>query len=414
MRQFWGWLLTFGLLGLGWIQPAYAYFGGLRPVEPDLNSGGVVVIGQWYQADPEDTQPPKIVTFDPDKPPTFPLKKGDIVLVKNENGETTGVYIVLRDVAPNQPGFDPTKPNNDWARPMSYAEDTRDYRWYHHYMRGDYVLYEGKLYQWSGVVNHNPNTVSQVWPGESNYWQPASLPTGVSDVKDLWYRHKIYLAGERVWYQGDWYEAILSGRSGYEPSQTKAGVWKPLDQEVPRQRPRAASLPEREVTASYRWFHNYETGDYVIFKGELYQWQTQEPHKPLSSTAEKPGEGERWQVVTLPPGVASVEELWFRYLNYDKGDRVWYAGQFYEAKEKPQSGLAPVAAPDVWAVVGKDDDLEEDEVKAPPASEPEAEEGPVADDAGRQDETEAREKDESALPPETDTFPNKELVETSH
>lgn len=411
-RQFWGWLLALGLLGLGLAQPAYAYFGGLRPVDPDLNSGGVVVIGQWYQADPEDTQPPKIVTFDPKNPPTFPLKRGDIVLVRDENGETTGIYIVLGDVAPNQPNFDPTKPNNDWARPMSYAEDTRDYRWYHHYMRGDYVLYEGKLYRWNGIVNHNPNTVSQVRPGESNYWQPASLPAGVSDVKDLWYRHKIYLVGERVWYQGAWYEAILSGRSGYEPSQTKAGVWKPLDQEVPRRQPRAASLPDQEAIAAYRWFHTYETGDYVLFKGELYQWQVKAPHQPLSETEEKPGDGERWQAVTLPPGVASVDELWFRYLEYDLGDRVWYAGEFYEAKLKPQPGVPPVADPDVWTVVAADD-LEEDEAKVPPASEPEAEEGPVADDAGRQDETEASEKDESALPPETDTLLKKELEETS-
>ncbi|MDK6907358.1 hypothetical protein ACYATL_07530 [Actinotignum timonense] len=204
------------------LAPLNGFWGGVANVQ--LEGGGDVVIGMWYMSDPNDAAAPEVVDFDIDNPPTEPIKKGSIVVVK-KNGEVVGVFTALHTIDPANPDFNPLDPNERWVRPMVYSENTAEYRHFHHYHNHDYVIFEGRTYQYAWGVAHNPNTVSERPPSAGEpYWVKVSD----APIQDLWFRHRIYLRGAEVIYKGVRYRCELDGRAGFQPDHPNNG-WTRLE-----------------------------------------------------------------------------------------------------------------------------------------------------------------------------------------
>ncbi|MDO5044643.1 MAG: hypothetical protein Q4E22_05045 [Coriobacteriia bacterium] len=184
-----------------------------------------ITIGRWLRFDSSDPNSPPVVHFDANNPPATKIEEGSIIIYKDSNGEVT-IYKALVDIDPNHEDFDPGTPNLQWTQPMTYSENTAGYRNFHHYRRGDYVIYNGELYQYINFVNHNPNTVSEKSPDYPDWWSKVQPPEGIS-TDDLWYRHIVYGKGDIVYFKGKWFEALLPGRSGIEPNpQVNTRIWK--------------------------------------------------------------------------------------------------------------------------------------------------------------------------------------------
>ncbi|MDO5037609.1 MAG: hypothetical protein Q4E37_04825 [Tissierellia bacterium] len=210
------------LLFLWSLPQIYGYWGGVLDPDRKRLREEAILIGRWYFNDPKDTDAPEVIIFDPKNPPKETIESGTVIIYQNPDGTTT-LYTARVNINPKDPDFDPTKPNKDFLRPMKYAEDTKEYRSFHHYRRQDYTWHKGKLYQWLPLTGHNPNTVTQIEPGTNpSYWKEIDPKT---QPENLWFRHVVYMAGEKVSYQGKIYEAILGGRSGFIPS-SSVRVWK--------------------------------------------------------------------------------------------------------------------------------------------------------------------------------------------
>lgn len=187
----------------------YAYWINIPDPEPNTDQGGYVAVGVWYYTDPGVAPP---IIFDPADPPTTTIPAGSIVVYQNPDGTTTA-YTALVDIPPGSGDFDPSVPNSQWWERMTYAEDTAEYRYFHHYYQNDYVWYNGQLYRWRRNVPHNPNTVTEVTPGNSNYWAKVDFSTL---PENLWYRHVIYTANAQVYYNGNYDICAIPGKSGFE------------------------------------------------------------------------------------------------------------------------------------------------------------------------------------------------------
>lgn len=151
------------------INESLAYWKANNMVE-NVNSSETLVIGRWYFFDPAEANAPEVVTFDFNNPPDKNIEAGSIIVYKDENGLLT-IYKSLKK-------------------------------------------------------NHVPTKNTMQSPLETNYWQEVLLPNEIS-FSDLWYRQKIYYEGEQVKYKGKKYEAILSGRAGFLP--TDKAVWKEVN-----------------------------------------------------------------------------------------------------------------------------------------------------------------------------------------
>lgn len=106
---------------------------------------------------------------------------------------------------------------------MTYHEDSWEYLYFHHYYNGDYVVYNGRLYQWTSGIPHNPNTITAYDPDEGKAWKKASFPPGVSKLEDLWFRNKVYLQGQVVVYRGFRYRCLVEGTSSRGPGRLMPG-----------------------------------------------------------------------------------------------------------------------------------------------------------------------------------------------
>lgn len=193
-----------------------------RPAD-NTNSGGVVIIGYWYKQDIDNPQGAPVVEFDATNPPQTTIAAGSVVIYKDPTGKVV-IFKALKDIPPNNSNFDPSKPNTSWAKPMLYSENTREYREFHHYDKGDYVLYKGKTYKYVWGIRHNPNTITQKSPEHAERWELVSN----SELRDLWYSHVIYLRNTIVEYKGARYKCLLGGYSGFRPDEPSTGVWKKL------------------------------------------------------------------------------------------------------------------------------------------------------------------------------------------
>lgn len=199
------WMILVFLLLFSLALPfrAYAYWSGGAASPPPCPVEGTITIGRWYYHDPADPDSPPVVHFDPTNPVKIPA--GSLVVVQVDGN--TYIFQALETVDPHDPNYDPMHPNTSWAKPMLYSADTKGYRSFHRYQRGDYVIYNGKTYQWVYGIAHNPNTLTQIAPGTNEKrWKTFSD----TPEEGLWYRHKIYYEGDVVSY--DPHNHVNAGR----------------------------------------------------------------------------------------------------------------------------------------------------------------------------------------------------------
>ena len=206
------------------INRSFAYWGGEGKAGNDLALSQGELIGRWYYMDPLDSGAPEVVYFDVNNLPDTNIAAGSIIVYTDAEGVLT-IFTALKNVNPNRDGFDPGTMSDPDVHHALYAEDTAEYRGFHYYSQGDYTIYNGRLYRWLLKKDHVPKKDTQIAPDNPNCWGEVSLPEGIS-LDELWYRHKIYLEDKIVWYQGQYYRAVLAGRSGYYPD--FGVVWEPV------------------------------------------------------------------------------------------------------------------------------------------------------------------------------------------
>ncbi|MDO5302100.1 MAG: hypothetical protein Q4E76_06345 [Tissierellia bacterium] len=197
-------------------------------------------IGQWYRgADSFKPGDSTDVTPGEDYIPGKPYTPGDVIM-----GPDGSLHEILVDI-PQNTVLDFNRPNPDWTKPMEWTDDTPDYRWFHHYDRGDYVWYRGELYKYVYGIRHNPNTETQKSPGDTvtlKRWEEAP-----DAPADMWIRTKVYMAGDVVSYSQNGrapfrkYIAIKDYTSGDRPSNVQ-NSWRYTGEVVQQQ-----AAPEEEL-----------------------------------------------------------------------------------------------------------------------------------------------------------------------
>lgn len=174
-----------------------------------------ISVGRWIEEGFID-EDSRIIEWDPDNPPKIIIRRGDIIVYPDDNGGHI-FYVALKTVNPSDENYDPGKPNDRWIRRMSYSEDTREYRPFHRYERGDYAIENGTLYKWNFTASHKPNWFSEERPGtDSHGWIVAAPPPGGSN-NDYWFRYKLYYKEDVVYWNGYWYKSLSSGTLDQEP-----------------------------------------------------------------------------------------------------------------------------------------------------------------------------------------------------
>lgn len=120
---------------------------------------------------------------------------GDVLYVNDPASPHYGqYYLVLQGGTP----INIDNPNTNWWDPMTWTESTIEYRSYHHYNRGDFVIHSNRIYFWDSTTRHNPNTWNASGPPGGNWTLYTTDPT-----LNVWQRHKIYTYGDVVrWWSG--------------------------------------------------------------------------------------------------------------------------------------------------------------------------------------------------------------------
>ena len=113
--------------------------------------------------------------------------KGDIIYA---NGN---YYMVLN----SSYQVDLNNPNTNVLVPMTWSESTSEYREYHHYYKGDFVVASDGIYFWNGAGlfnnrSHNPNSNNVAPP--TSPWIRYTTDTTLK----VWQRHKAYTYGDVV------------------------------------------------------------------------------------------------------------------------------------------------------------------------------------------------------------------------
>lgn len=167
------------------VSVAYSFWGeGIRNPDPKVQSenlgiGDWIFNGQVYN-------------------PTKDYVKGDIVF---KNGK---IYKVINNVGQGDRYHDPERPNDNFFYTMKYVEITKDYKSFHYYSIGNYVIYNNALYYRSWFA-HSPNTYWETNPSDK-FWERNTALEGIKD--ELWYRNMVYYEGDIVYY--------ISGSGGME------------------------------------------------------------------------------------------------------------------------------------------------------------------------------------------------------
>ncbi|MDO5018609.1 MAG: hypothetical protein Q4E02_04850 [Lagierella massiliensis] len=175
------------------LPSAFGYWKGSYASASKKSEPCIIQIGIWYvEQDPFKTGDDPTVIPGENYVPDKPYSPNDVIL-----GPDGNFHEILVDV-PEGTEIDFDNPNTNIFSPMVWTEDTKYYRWFHHYTKGDFVWFNGFLYRYKYNINHNPNTIDQKSPGEDNNnrrWEyMPNAPT------DMWIRTKVYMVGDVVSY----------------------------------------------------------------------------------------------------------------------------------------------------------------------------------------------------------------------
>lgn len=179
-----------------------------------------ITIGKWYM--PKNDEPP-LIYFDAKNPPNYVLPQNAVIYFKDKNGNIS-IHTVLtpNGVDPSKPNFFPNDPVTTWTRPMEYSENTAEYRRTHNYYSGDLVFFNGKIYEYTYGIPHNPNTITELSPkASSSRWKERKDLQDRFPLDELWFRYKIYFEGDVIYYKKKYYKSLKSGFSNKFPEQEK-------------------------------------------------------------------------------------------------------------------------------------------------------------------------------------------------
>lgn len=149
--------------------------------------------------------------------PTETYSKGDLVM---KNGT---IYIADITIYPSDEYHDPEITNTNAFKAMRYRESSNLYVRYNRYLPSDYVVYGGKTYQLIPPNYHDPNTLRQISPGDSEQkvWKEVS-----DTVLNTWYRYKVYYRGDKINYNGIDYICLEDECNQINPSNSQ--YWQPI------------------------------------------------------------------------------------------------------------------------------------------------------------------------------------------
>lgn len=134
--------------------------------------------------------------------PNASYKEREIVVIDGS------YYIVNMEVSPGDPWHNPYNVRMD--NPVRYRKVGEEYYMYTYYERGDYVVHNGKTYEYRGWKKHDLNWIST--PGKSNRWREvAATPL------NTWYRYKIYHTGDVIEYNGKRYRCRIDNCNQVRP-----------------------------------------------------------------------------------------------------------------------------------------------------------------------------------------------------
>jgi len=115
---------------------------------------------------------------------------GDILYVNDSDSPHYGKYYTVLQNA----NININNPNTSAGSPMTWSESTSEYRSYHQYFQGDFVVEPDGIYFWDSYWSHKPNTSNARPP--SNSW--SSWTKYPQTILNVWQRHKAYTYGDVV------------------------------------------------------------------------------------------------------------------------------------------------------------------------------------------------------------------------
>ena len=184
----------------------YAYWGGsVSAPELAYDTADYAEIGRWIQLQLATDAYPDTSVNDGKKgnlihlwPVEHNVRRGDVVI---KNGEA---YIAVMNLDLDDPYLDPENEQPNWYERIRYRQNDQQYREFHKYYKGDYVLFEGKTYRWDIGIPHYPNTIDAGSPLEKpNSWKLISE----EEQQYHWFRYVFYFEDDIVYYNGKWYAA---------------------------------------------------------------------------------------------------------------------------------------------------------------------------------------------------------------
>lgn len=184
----------------------YAYWYVVLPANSIRNK--VVNLGYWYYG---------VYDYDPNN--RINISSGTYVARVTPTGEVK-IFYCINSIAANQPTNDPLVPNTSSAVSMKYIECTKEYRNFHDYRRGDFVIDNNKVYEYNSPIFHLPNTNSAMAPGTTKRWKEDSSLTPTTDI---YFKYSLYVIGDEVRVKNKRYRCIAEITNRVLPPSN--GVW---------------------------------------------------------------------------------------------------------------------------------------------------------------------------------------------
>lgn len=181
-------------------------------------------IGRWYV--PKSGEP-EVEIFDEKNQPNKEFTKGTLIYFIDKNGNKSLYTVYVNKTGPSNSHYVPDNPTSSWAKGIQYVKNTIEYVPFNVYEKGDLVVFNGHLYEYTYRIPHNPNTTTGKNPDERpGVWQNRDKLLDIYTLDQLWFRYKVYLEGERVVYKDRLYVAQTSGYSQNYPDKGKTH-WRP-------------------------------------------------------------------------------------------------------------------------------------------------------------------------------------------
>lgn len=182
------------------------------------------------------------------------------------------------------------------------------------YQVGDRFVYDGKVWEVYNAGDTNKR------PGQGNNLVPYGT---YQEITDEWVFYNTYYAGDQVFHNGYWWEAVDERVNGTRFNNTN---------QVNSIEP-GTDVGWTRLSGEWFRYNIYDTNDTVTFNGSTFTAQ-------YYNVDTQPGTDTVWQEDTIE---------WRLYNIYDTGDEVIYEGNAYRAKWYTQGDTPPSS--NVWELI---------------------------------------------------------------